>query len=315
MANAKISDNSVFLTTVTDVLNIDGFAAYSTASATGNAAMSGTQLVASLEANINLSNMASGTWPADRGGTGITNFSLADFANDDVDYSNDGSGVLPFAKGGTGVNNFAGSGFVTTSGSSFSFTSSIDLSGSDVANVLPIDKGGTGYNNSYKSVQVFVWTNGGPVGYNNVPNSTPTKIPFDPTAIISTIQPSTLANAQWVCTNSGAGFPGTFATFTLGTAGAGLWKVRVAQHWLDQTNQVEIRGSFVLGGSTAVTIDVIDEKSTEFTGDKIFYGELIQEFAAGDTLELELEFIGGGVNPYPSANGNRPPEISFERLI
>jgi len=144
MANAKISDNSVFLTTVTDVLNIDGFAAYSTASATGNAAMRGTQLGASLETNINLSNMSSGTLPASRGGTGITDFSLANFANDNVDYSNDGSGVLPFAKGGTGVNSFAGSGFVTTSGSSFNFTSSIDLSSSDVSNVLPINKGGTG---------------------------------------------------------------------------------------------------------------------------------------------------------------------------
>jgi len=221
-----------------------------------------------------------------------------------VDLQSDvGTTILPIANGGTG-------------NSSISDLQNISVNyASDGTGVLPITKGGTGYNNSYKSVQVFVWTNGGPVGYNNVPNSTPTKIPFDPTAIISTIQPSTLANAQWVCTNSGAGFPGTFATFTLGTAGAGLWKVRVAQHWLDQTNQVEIRGSFVLGGSTAATIDVIDEKSTEFTGDKIFYGELIQEFAAGDTLELELEFIGGGVNPYPSANGNRPPEISFERLI
>jgi len=222
----------------------------------------------------------------------------------DVDLQTDVTGILPIGNGGTG------------SGSISDLQNVLVNYTSDGTGILPIDHGGTGYNNSYKSVQVFVWTNGSPVGYNNVNNSTPTKIPFDPTAIINTIQPSTLANAQWVCTNSGAGFPGTFATFTLGTAGAGLWKVRVAQHWLDQTNNIEVRGSFVLGGSTATTIDVIGERSTELTGDKIFYGELIQEFAAGDTLELEMEFTsGGGLNPYPSANGNRPPEISFERLI
>ena len=184
---------------------------------------------------------------------------------------------------------------------------------SDGTGILPITKGGTGYNNSYKSVQVFVWTTGNPVAYNNVANATPTKIPFDPTALISTIEPATLANAQWVCTNSGAGFPGTFATFTLGTAGAGLWKIRVAQHWFDQTNNVEVRASLIFNGGTP--IDVVDEKSTELTGDKIFYGELIQACSASDTLELEMEFNGGGVTPFPSAAGQRPPEISFERLI
>ena len=242
--------------------------------------------------------------------TGILTGANNSILNNDAGYlatvdlqSNVGTTILPIANGGTGNN-------------SISDLQNISVNyASDGTGILPITKGGTGYDNSYKSVQVFVWTNGGPVGYNNVPNSVPTKIPFDPAALVSTIEPSGLANAQWVCANSGAGFPGMFATFTLGASGGGLWKVRVAQHWLDQTNQVEIRGSFVLGGSTAVTIDVIDEKSTELTGDKIFYGELIQEFAGGDTLELELEFIGGGVNPYPSASGNRPPEISFERLI
>jgi len=70
MANAKISDNAVFLTTVTDITNIDGFAAYSSASATGNAAMSGTQMVTSLEANLDLSNFTTGVLPIAQGGTG-----------------------------------------------------------------------------------------------------------------------------------------------------------------------------------------------------------------------------------------------------
>ena len=59
----------------------------------------------------------------------------------------------------------------------------------------------------------------------------------------------------------------------------------------------------------------IEEKSNELKSDKIFYGELIQTFSAGDTLQVQVLFSGGGVNPFPSDAGNRPIEITFERLI
>jgi len=71
MANAKISDTSVFLNTITDITQIDGFAAYATASATGNAAMSGSAMVTSLEANLDLANFTTGILPVPRGGTGV----------------------------------------------------------------------------------------------------------------------------------------------------------------------------------------------------------------------------------------------------
>jgi len=71
MANAKISDTSVFVNTITDITNIDGFAAYATASGTGNAAMSGSAMVTSLEANLDLSNFTTGILPVPRGGTGV----------------------------------------------------------------------------------------------------------------------------------------------------------------------------------------------------------------------------------------------------
>ena len=71
MANAKISDSSVFVTTITDITDIDGFAAYATTSGTGNASMSGNQIVTSLEANLDLANFTTGILPVTRGGTGV----------------------------------------------------------------------------------------------------------------------------------------------------------------------------------------------------------------------------------------------------
>ena len=71
MANAKISDTNVFVDTITDIKNIGGFAAYSTSSPTGNAAMSGDAIVASLESNLDLSNFTTGVLPVSRGGTGV----------------------------------------------------------------------------------------------------------------------------------------------------------------------------------------------------------------------------------------------------
>ncbi len=71
MANAKISDSTVFVTTITDITDIDGFAAYATTSGTGNASMSGNQIVTSLEANLDLANFTTGILPVTRGGTGV----------------------------------------------------------------------------------------------------------------------------------------------------------------------------------------------------------------------------------------------------
>ncbi len=167
----------------------------------------------------------------------------------------------------------------------------------------------------YKAVQVFVWPNGTPVAYTNWTNGTPSDLPFDPTPLIEVqnVNPGgPAANRLWLFTNNPGGTAGQQGLFTLGVSGAGTWKVRTCQHWFDQTNQVEIRVSFDINGTL---IDVIDEKSTELSGDKIFYGELIQTFSAGDTLSVNVEFVSGGVNPFPSDTGNRPIEISFERLV
>ena len=64
MGNAKISDTNVFVDTITDIKDIDGFAAYSTSSPTGNAAMSGNAIIDSLEANLDLTDFTQFTGSA-----------------------------------------------------------------------------------------------------------------------------------------------------------------------------------------------------------------------------------------------------------
>ena len=164
----------------------------------------------------------------------------------------------------------------------------------------------------YRAIQLFQWTAGNPVAYTNWTNGTPSDLPFDPTPLIQSLNFGGAANNAWTCANAAGGTAGQQATFTLGADAAGTWKVRTCQHWFDQTSQVEIRVSFNINGTLT---DVIDEKSTELSGDKIFYGELVSTFSAGDTLSVNVEFVSGGVNPFPSATGNRPIEITFERIV
>lgn len=136
MADKKFSD----FTSEGNLSQYTGLVGYDT---NNNYFITPAELNTSLESTLDLSNFNTGTLPAARGGTGITNFSDANFANANVNYASDGTGILPFAKGGTGVSTFPSSGFVTTGGSSFSVTSSINLASSDVSNTLPISKGGT----------------------------------------------------------------------------------------------------------------------------------------------------------------------------
>ena len=169
----------------------------------------------------------------------------------------------------------------------------------------------------YKSVQVFQWPNGTPVAYTNWTNGVASNIPFNATPLVETgTYSGTAANFAWTCVNNAGGTATQEAQFTLGANGAGTWQIDTCQHWFDQTNQVEIRVSFQFtSGGTTQQIDVIDEKSTELSGDKIFYGSLVREFVANDKIEVEVEFVSGGINPFPSDTGNRPIEITFTKLV
>ena len=169
----------------------------------------------------------------------------------------------------------------------------------------------------YKSVQVFQWTNGNPVVYTNWINGAASLLPFDSTPLIETgTYTGAAATFAWTCTNAAGGTAGQVATFTLGASGAGTWQIDTCQHWFDQTNQVEISVNYQTSiGGVFTNFDVIDEKSTELSGDKIFYGSLVRTFGAGDTIKVSVEFVSGGINPFPSDTGNRPIEITFTKLV
>ena len=173
----------------------------------------------------------------------------------------------------------------------------------------------------YKSFQSFVWTNGNPVNYVNFPpppGTLPTNsgLPFDPTPLIETGTYVGGAGAYaWTCANAAGGDAGQVATFTLGAQGAGVWRVSTANHWFDQNSFIEVIVEFVING---VGIQVTDERSNDGAGDKIYYGELYQTFAAGDALSVFVTFQNSSTpatTPFPSANGNRPIEINFERIV
>jgi len=173
----------------------------------------------------------------------------------------------------------------------------------------------------YKSVQVFQWTNGNPAAYVNWPNTGGSLLPFDATPLVQTgTYSGTTANFTWTCVNVNAPSEaaGQYAQFTLGSNGAGTWRISTCQHWFDQLNNVNINVVFNLtSGGANNPVGVINEKSADgATTNKIFYGEIIREFTAGDKLEVDVTFSNGGSpGPFPSANDNRPISITFEKLV
>ena len=71
MANVKISAFSTVSGTPPNISNMDGLAGYE---GTANVKISGDQLIASLETNLNLSNFTTGILAVDKGGTGQTSY-------------------------------------------------------------------------------------------------------------------------------------------------------------------------------------------------------------------------------------------------
>ena len=178
-----------------------------------------------------------------------------------------------------------------------------------------------GGSSGYKSVQVFQWPNGSPAAYANWPNAGGALLPFNATPLVETgTYSGTAANFAWTCAAviDPANPVGQYSQFTLGSNGAGTWRISTCQHWFDQLNNVNINVVFNLtSGGVSTPIGVINEKSADgATTNKIFYGELIREFAATDKLEVDVTFSNGGIpGPFPSANDNRPISITFEKLV
>ena len=169
----------------------------------------------------------------------------------------------------------------------------------------------------YKSSQVFQWLNGTPVAYANFPFGAGAYMPFNPTPLVDANNlpvTVTASDYNWTCANAASGSPaGQEATFTLGANGGGIWKITTAQHWFDQNQFIEVNCSIDINGTL---IEVVDERSNDGAGNKLYNGQLIREIASESTVKVFIQFQNGtGVAPFPSDSGNRPIEISFEKIV
>jgi len=198
--------------------------------------------------------------------------------------------------------------------------------------VLAAKPSGVEWVNGYQLVQVFQWNNGNPVAYTNFPPGSPpgtptvSFLPFNTTPSLETNNlPSgtTISNYGWTCNNTPGGDAGQVAAFTLGGNGDGTWLIRTGQHWFDQNYFVDVNCDIVIspaGGGPSTTIRIVNDRHNDGDGDKLMYGELFYTFGAGDVVQFQIGFSNYGStpppvsNPFPSDQGNRPIEVSFEKI-
>ena len=202
-----------------------------------------------------------------------------------------------------------------------------------VGKILAAQSAGVEWVNGYQLVQVFQWNNGNPVAYTNFPpppappgTNTVSFLPFNTTPSLETNNlPSgtTISNYGWTCNNTPGGDAGQVAAFTLGANGAGTWLIRTGQHWFDQNYFVDVNCDIVIspfGGGPSITIRLVNDRHNDGDGDKLMYGELFYTFDAGDVVQVQIGFSNYGgspppvSNPFPSDQGNRPIEVSFEKI-
>jgi len=196
---------------------------------------------------------------------------------------------------------FNGSGKFVTTNTGVLATGNVDMTGG-VSRTL-----------GARVMQEFAWPNGTPVAYANWANGVFSNLPYDTTPTID-VTDCNVANYGWVCTNAAGGTATQEATFTLGAAGAGTWRIKVLANWFDQTANVITEGRLNINGTS---YEVIAEAAVESTTDKIYYGEKIITLAAGATVQFGMIFTGGGVTPFPSVGttGNTPNAIYFEKVL
>jgi len=201
-----------------------------------------------------------------------------------------------------------------------------------IGKILAAQSSGVEWVNGYQLVQVFQWNNGNPVAYTNFPPGQPpgtntvSFLPFNPTPSLETNNlPSgtTISNYGWTCNNTPGGDAGQIAAFTLGGNGGGTWLIRTGQHWFDQNTFVDVNCDIVIspvGGGPSTTIRIVNDRHNDGDGDKLMYGELFYTFDAGDVVQVQIGFSNYGTtpppisNPFPSDQGNRPLEVSFEKI-
>ena len=225
------------------------------------------------------------------------------------------TGASAGVEGRLQLNEYGSGNFTTGSGGLGAATYNLEVDAS--GNVIETTSAAAGY----KSVQVFKWPNGNPVAYVNFPIGANYFLPFDNNAgnYVQTGTypgvPATFATYAWSASNVVApGFPtGLYTTFTLGPQGAGTWQITTAQHWFDQNQFLEVNAYLRYNGSLRA---LVDERVNDGAGNRMFYGTIIENFLAGDTVEITIEFLNGtGANPFPSDTNVRPTEVTFTKLV
>ena len=167
---------------------------------------------------------------------------------------------------------------------------------------------------------MFQWTAGNPVAYTNfIIGGGTSALPFDNVPLVEQGTwpgaPAGANNYAWLCVNQAGGTATQFATFTLGPNGAGTWQIDTCQQWFDQNQFLEVNVDIRIVG-TATAFCVINQRVNDGAGDRIYQGNLVREFAAGDAVQVEITFANGtGSNPFPSAAQNRPIEVTFTKLV
>ena len=238
----------------------------------------------SLLTKVDLQNDVTGILPIGNGGTG--NSSISDLQNATLNYASDGTGVLPADHGGTGV-------------------------------------AGTAGQKVWSAVQQFVWTDGSPINYPNpggITNATGVHLPFDTTAIIDVSTSTSLGN-KWTAANSaqGVGNVSQQCTFTLGVNGGGTWRIDVMIPMFDFDDFTTGRLALDIDGTQIAIFEHQWQAGRTGVGANSLIGNLTYTFSGGEEVKVFFQGDGSGGGFFVAGNGgffgNRPPEVTFTRVV
>lgn len=272
-----------------------------------------------------------GTLIAANGGTGQTTYAQGDVLYGNASgglsklspgtvgqvLSTNGAGADPswIAVGGTGtvtsVDISGGTTGLAFTGGPITTSGTITASGT-----LDTNNGGTGISAGTladlqdslglkKTFVHFEWT-GSTIPYFNVTNGVDTNIPFDTSVTSGNLGTAT---GFTVTVNGGT----TKTTFLCNDTG--YYSVTLRLHFFDQFGNLDVVGKISDFTAVLPIKGIIDDKSSETSGDKMFHGTTYLQMTSGTTYEFIVNFSGGtGQNPFPSNANQMVTEVIIESV-
>lgn len=148
--------------------------------------------------------------------------------------------------------------------------------------------------------------------YFNVPKSTLTNIPYND--VQSNVSTDSTGNTITMNYNGAVGSAGN-TTFTIDKAGQ--YKVGINLNFFDQLSAnsgMSIFAGIYVGGT--LVKGIINEIAGNHNKNDInYFGQNTFTAAAGDIMEIKIEFIGGGgSNPFPATTGGIACSICIELI-